>query len=223
MTTADSEQTERDFLNISADFQSKNQTGVRGLNSYQKRLVHQLVRAEHPDLVAFSPKPDFIQIKLYNKERELAASKSRQDSFERKLHLQTGLRWIFEALAGGDLSRVDVSSFTKIDQSKKWIDLSKEIKKFQVLREKLVNKRPVLVGHNMFMDLVYLYHTYFGNLPDTIEQFVELIHKIFPLIVDTKFLATRGNDNSNAKSGLEELDKHFTQQPIPQIGKSLDD
>ena len=182
--------------------------------------MHQLVQAEHPDLVAFSPKPDFIQIKLYNKEREDAASKARQDSFEHRIYLQTGLRWIFEALIGGDLSGIDVASFAKVDPSTpQWIDLSAQMKKFQALRDKLMDKRTVLVGHNMFMDLVYLYHTYLGNLPDTVEEFIQLIHTTFPLIVDTKYLATRGNDASNAKSGLEELDKHFTQQPVPQIGK----
>ena len=177
------------------------------------------MRAEYPDLVTFSPRPDFIQIKLYNKEREDAAARSKQDSFERRIHLQNGLRWIFEAMVGGDLSHVDVGSFAKADPANPcWIDLSKQIADFRALREKLKSKRTVLVGHNMFMDLVYLYHTYFGPLPNTVEDFIHLVHELFPLMVDTKFLATRNNDASNAISGLEELDKHFTQQPVPEIG-----
>ena len=189
------------------------------LNAYQRRLVHQLVRAEYPEFVAFSPEPEFIQIKLYNKEREDAVARLKQDSFDRRIHQQNGLRWIFEAMVDGDLSYVDVASFAKPDPANPhWIDISKERADFQVLQEKLKSKRTVLIGHNMFMDLVYLYHTYFGPLPTAVEDFVQLVHELFPLLIDTKFLATRNNDASNAKSGLEVLDQHFTQQPVPEIG-----
>lgn len=49
-------------------------------------------------------------------------------------------------------------------------------------------KRPdgrkiVLVGHNCFMDLLYLYNCFIGKLPENVEKFAELMSSSFPMCV----------------------------------------
>lgn len=63
----------------------------RGLNGFQKRLVHQLVRAEFPDVVSLS-KADFIQLIPYDKIREDAQIRRKEMWFEQNLTNQIGLR-----------------------------------------------------------------------------------------------------------------------------------
>ncbi|OHE91221.1 hypothetical protein CORC01_13498 [Colletotrichum orchidophilum] len=57
------------------------------------------------------------------------------------------------------------------------------------LETRLQTRRPVIVGHNQFMDLLFLYNTFIDDLPDTWEDFSAKIHELFPSILDTKLLA----------------------------------
>ena len=88
------------------------------------------------------------------------------------------------------------------------------------LKAALQAKQTILVGHNVFMDLVYLYQCFFGPLPDLVEDFQEVMHELFPVIIDTKYLATRDEVHpALARSSLEELDDQLSAQKFPIIGK----
>ncbi|KAL0263236.1 hypothetical protein SLS55_002214 [Diplodia seriata] len=121
------------------------------LGNFEKRLVHQLVRAEYPDLVTIS-KPQAIQIARFDRAR---------------LALQ--------------------------------------------------RRRPVLVGHNLFTDIVYLYRTFIGPLPPTLEECRKVLHENFPLVVDTKYVATHNCGDINPRSSLEEIHHKLRDQNKPVI------
>ncbi|MCJ1283647.1 hypothetical protein MMC26_002978 [Xylographa opegraphella] len=207
-----------EFLNIAPDGHSVTQyTEKRGLNNYQKRLVHQLVRAEFPEFVSIS-RPGFIQIIPYDKEREDALHKTKMKGFEEKLTRQVGLRWLVEGMVGGDLDKIDPISFAScLDGNPVWLDLKELKREFSEVQRKLSKQRTVLIGHNLFMDLINFYKCFFGTLPDTLVEFQQLIHGLFPLIVDTKYMSTHNNSNINARSGLEELDADLHKMTIPTI------
>lgn len=119
--------------------------------------------------------------------------------------LPQGLGWVFEALCGGDLSGIDPLWFYNQDgeepeKQRECIDL-----KIKNLNTKLQKKEQVLIGHNPLLDLVFLYKTFFGPLPSRIEDFQKEIHKLFPRIIDTKFLATHGLESVITRSGLKDL------------------
>ncbi|MCJ1436352.1 hypothetical protein MMC27_005731 [Xylographa pallens] len=210
-----------EFLNIAPDGHSVTQfTEKRGLNNYQKRLVHQLVRAEFPEFVSIS-RPGFIQIILYDKAREDALQKTKMKGFEEKLARQVGLRWLVEGMVGGNLNKIDPISFAScLDGNPVWLDLKELQREFNEVQAKLSKQRTVLIGHNLFMDLINFYKCFFGALPDTLAEFQELIHGLFPLIVDTKYMSTHNNSNINARSGLDELDADLHKMSIPTIGES---
>lgn len=190
----------------------------RGLNRYQKRLVHQLVRAEYPDLVAVS-RGTFIQIIPFDKKREDAIKKARTKGSEERIARQAGLRWIVEAMTGGDLSAIDPMTFEPSSTEPRWLNVKEIQREWDETKDILRKKQTVLVGHNLFMDLINFYKCFFGKLPDRLEDFQAIIHRMFPLIIDTKYLATHNSPDPNSRSGLEELDLELNQQPVPIIGQ----
>lgn len=136
-----------------------------------------------------------MQILPYDREREDAESQKREERLDNKLRAQIGLRWIAEALCP------NVN---------------------ELLPEKHVP--PVLVGHNVFLDLIYFYTCFFGSLPDRVEDFQLVMGRLFPLIFDTKYLADIIQDNSTSyNSSLAELDRELSMDTRPLIGKSYPD
>ena len=202
------------FLNIAPVGYERPDYRGQGLNNFQKALVHQYIRAEHPDLATYS-RPGFVQIVAYDKAREDADQQHRDRIFEHRLVRQIGLRWLVEAIHGGDLSRIDPHSLTSPADTKS----DAVAAKLNFLRKQLRGHSTVLVGHNIFLDLIYFYACFFGPLPDRVEDFQHCIHQLFPRVIDTKYLATHSLDSpALARSSLEELDKELSKQQQPSIG-----
>ena len=93
---------------------------------------------------------------------------------------------------------------------------------FDELLSTLKTKRTILVGHNLFLDLIYFFTCFFGCLPARVEGFQAIVAQVFPLVFDTKYLADKINDNSPLyKSSLDEIDQELSKLPIPTIGTFL--
>ena len=184
------------------------------MNNFQKRLVHQLVHAEYPGFATIG-RPGFIQIVAYDKEQEEEQQKARAAVFEGRLKRQIGLRWLVEAMVGGDLASIEPYN---IEYSKS----GKPRQKHEGLFDRLQRKKTVLVGHNVFIDLIYFYACFFGQLPERVEDFEHRMHELFPTIIDTKYLATHGTGNpAISRSSLDELDEELSSlTPAPEIGES---
>ncbi|KAL9603936.1 MAG: hypothetical protein Q9219_000874 [cf. Caloplaca sp. 3 TL-2023] len=202
-----------DFLNFAAVGFDQLLHPEKGLNSYHKRLVHQYIRTAHPDLVTIS-RQGFIQIVAYDNDRETADQKYRARMFDERLTRQIGLRWLIEAICGGDLSPINPNSFYTTVKARQ----ERAAAEFIKVRDQLEGKSTVLVGHNFFLDLIYFHACFFGPLPDRVEDFQRTIHGLFPRIIDTKYLATHKNDESAlARSSLEELHAKLSKQTEPII------
>lgn len=190
------------------------------LNRFQKRLVHQLVESEFPFLVTIG-KSTFVQIKHYNEERETAIHEEKVKRTEERVLRQTGFRWVVEALVGGDLEGLDNRVFFNIladpvrnPEKLKLDDFAQNVK------SNLKSKRPALVGHNLFMDIIYLYHCFIGSLPDNIDDFRDLMGEHFPVLVDTKYMATHECGSINPTSSLAEIHEDLRMRKAPTISKS---
>ena len=189
-----------DYLNIApAGFASD--FSARGLSSFQRRLVHQLTQRDYPDLKTTTKQGDFVQITVRDDGKERDAQAGKNEAYERRLATAVGLRWPIEALARGGLASIS----SKIIQAPVQ-DLERTRKFFEVVRETLKDKKTTLVGHNAFMDLMYLYTCFFGPLPSTLADFSKEVSRLFPNIIDTKYMATHNSLNASLeKSSLEEL------------------
>lgn len=190
------------------------------LSRFEKRLVHQVVRAEYPDLVTIS-KHGFIQIVNFNQEREDFIQQRRRRETRERIIRQTGFRWVIEAMCGGDLHQIDPKSFAVDPQTGEavFVDLNDYKARFTRAQARLKDKPRVVVGHNCFLDLVYIYRTFVGDLPDTVEEFADLIHEIFPVVVDTKYMATHNCGDINPASSLEQIADQLNKQENPLLGE----
>jgi poly(A)-specific ribonuclease len=90
-------------------------------------------------------------------------------------------------------------------------------KTIQSLQTALKKKSHVIVGHNLFIDLIFLYQTFVGTLPDQVTEFNKQIHGIFPKVFDTKYLATQAGSSMRTKSSLKDLCDELKQRPNPFI------
>ncbi|KAL2819250.1 ribonuclease H-like domain-containing protein [Aspergillus granulosus] len=187
------------------------------LNRFQKRLVHKLIEVEYTSLVTIG-KPTFVQIIDYDEDREKAVRDRRVQWVRERAWKETGFRWVVEALAGGDLSHLSPNYFTGIKANSSPADVAKSTLDFaDDFKARLKARRPILVGHNLFMDLIYFFRCFFGPLPDQVEDFQSMVHEHFPVLIDTKYLATHDCGSINPTSSLKEINDKLIQIPIPMI------
>jgi len=118
-----------------------------------------------------------------------------------------GLRWIFEALSGGDLSAIDPLWFYTHHGTEEKPEVTMSVLEAELkdVIETLQSKKHVIVGHNLFTDLGFLYKTFVGKLPEEVTKFQKNVHQLFPIVIDTKYLATHGADSMNPRSNLKEI------------------
>lgn len=157
-----------------------------------------------------------MQITVKDDEREALWIKQKLLRFENMIAKQIGLRFIFEALSGGDLSKLDPQWFTIDSEGKPaWTDLEAKKREIRDITTALKARRPALVGHNLHTDLAFLYKTFVGKLPDTCKEFGSKIHALCPIVIDTKYLATHNCGSMDTKSDLQGLLAQFNKQPLP--------
>jgi poly(A)-specific ribonuclease len=127
------------------------------------------------------------------------------------------LRWIFDALIGSDLDGISTKWFSEESGDKPELTQSMVDREFNETKAALKTKNHVIVGHNLFMDLVYLYKTFVGTLPSRVEEFQQEINGLFPFIIDTKYLATHRDGSMNKREGLKDLLEPFKKTHIPLV------
>ncbi|CBF78697.1 CAF1 family ribonuclease [Aspergillus nidulans FGSC A4] len=133
------------------------------LNRFQKRLVHQVVEVEYPDFVTIG-RPGFVQIIDYDEKREVAVRDKRVQWCQKRVRKQTGFRWIAEALAWGDLTHLSTNYFPGVRGNTASTEQGKSLQEFvENFKARLKAHRPILVGHNLFTDLVYFFRCFFWN------------------------------------------------------------
>ncbi|KAK4561792.1 hypothetical protein LTR86_004471 [Recurvomyces mirabilis] len=188
------------------------------LSRFEKRLVHQLVRAEFPDLVTVS-KRGFVQIVRFDKEREDSIAAGRKRDSDERINRQKGLRWVIEALMGSDITRLDLRECARdpVTGEQIFADMDEFKSQFHRAHALMYRNPRVLVGHNCFLDFIYIYRTFIGPLPDTVEEYQRKLHSHWPTIVDTKYMSTHNCGDISPASSLEQIAEQLSEQRTPNI------
>ncbi|KAK4540188.1 hypothetical protein LTR36_009686 [Oleoguttula mirabilis] len=188
------------------------------LSRFEKRLVHQLVRAEFPELVSL-PKRGFVQVVRFDQEREERIAVDRKRELSERINRQKGFRWVIEALLGSDLSRLDLRECARdgITGEHVFADMDEFRAQFNRAHHLMKGNPRMLVGHNCFLDLVYIYRTFIGVLPDTVTEFQRKLHALWPVIVDTKYMSTHNCGDINPVSSLEQIAAQLSAQQEPEV------
>ncbi|TKA29813.1 hypothetical protein B0A50_03177 [Salinomyces thailandicus] len=191
---------------------------VPELSRFEKRLVHQLVRAEYPVCVSIS-RPSFIRIVPLDQAREDKIAASRRRELEERINRQKGFRWVIEALLGNDLTRLDLRECAKnpVTGEPIFADMDEYRAQFHRAHAKLRGNPRMLVGHNCFLDLVYVYRTFIGQLPDAVTEFQQKLHALWPAVVDTKYMSTHNCGDINPVSSLEQIAAQLSRQAKPKL------
>ncbi|KAF1990949.1 ribonuclease CAF1, partial [Aulographum hederae CBS 113979] len=189
------------------------------LSKYEKLLIHQLVKAEYNQkLVTRSWRKTAIRIYHYNELDAIENRRKVKRNVRQRCYEHTGFRWVVEALVGGSLKKLDPSWSARNPNTGETVYVDRDDYYFRMKRvEANLNiKRPVVVGHNCFTDMVYLYQCFLGELPDTVEEFQNLLGEQF-LLVDTKYLATYNCNAINPSSSLQETEEALRGQKTPRL------
>lgn len=193
---------------------------VMPLSAYQRRIVHQIVRADYPNLQTFG-RGDFVQVQPRNEKGLENYKKSLSKRLYGALFHQTGLSWIARALAGQDISNIDLESLDPWIEDEGSYKREDFVQRINTLGRALRHTPRILVGHNCFMDLVFFFHTFYGDLPDSVGDFCEAFHKIFPIVFDTKYLVSANGSDSPLNMPtmrLEQVDAALKAKKWPQLG-----
>ena len=188
------------------------------LNGYQRSLLYTMLRREFPDLAGYKT-DDGIQVRKQTPHG--IAYEKKRDEYARGVNniltsTNKGLGWIFEALVADS----DLSGLTDNVLGANGEDIKKRrtIIDEAVLMLKLRGPPPIFV-HNGFSDMLYLYQTFFHNLPPTWAEFSTQIHKLFPIIYDTRYLCTAKDPaKSRHESSLDHLYQRLSLTcPLPEL------
>ncbi|KAL3473972.1 CAF1 family ribonuclease [Aspergillus californicus] len=206
-----------DYLNIPPPTRQIELQALEGmpsaLNRFQKRLVHQLIEVEYPGFVTIG-RPSWVQIIEYDEDREKMVRDNRVQWMRDRVWKETGFRWVAEALAGGDLSHLGPQYFHTMKANT--LSHGQSLEGFaDQFKEQLKSHRPALVGHNLFTDLIYFFRCFFGSLPERVEDFQSMVHEHFPVLIDTKYLATHDCGSINPTSSLQEINDSLLKIPKP--------
>jgi poly(A)-specific ribonuclease len=117
---------------------------------------------------------------------------------------------------GGDLTALNPKWFCVTESGDPaFTDVESVKKELQELKGNLKKRSHVLVGHNLFTDLIFIYKTFIGPLPDTVTGFNNCIHALFPQVIDTKYLATHEGGSMHTKSTLKDLCDELKDRAMP--------
>ncbi|KAK4940907.1 hypothetical protein LTR10_019060 [Elasticomyces elasticus] len=202
---------QEDYLNIPAEDAKDPIPSM--LNRYQIRLTHQTVRNEYPKLKT-QGMGHFVQITNPTAEQQANEKEIREQTREREVAHAVGFRWLLEAIMGGDLSKLPhfyVKAAFPEEQAP--ADIQGYL---NALQTQLRGRPRAFVGHNCLTDVINLYRCFIGDLPERVDDFRASLHELFPVILDTKYVAGIGNKRW-ADTSLQSVESDLSSVEVPRI------
>ena len=93
---------------------------------------------------------------------------------------------------------------------------------FSNLIQKIIDAKKTIIGHNPFLDILFIYHNLIGDLPDDYNKFKEKVHFYFPSIIDTRYLVSR-YQHIFEKRGIENILKKINDKKFDEYVEVLPD
>ncbi|KAI1144531.1 CAF1-domain-containing protein [Hypoxylon sp. FL0543] len=186
------------------------------LNSLQIRLVHQIITEEFPNCIAQREPGGGAMTRCMSVTTVTETNKSQRTELHRRQNMDNTKK-----LSGGDFaSRINRAWSTHSNRASAGTDTLNKFNEnfnFRECEASLKQHRPILVGHNLFQDLAFIYNTFFEPLPPHVDDFLERINELFPRIVDTKYMQTRGGHLMEVDRSLHDLHTYYARRQFPAI------
>ncbi|XP_065208665.1 poly(A)-specific ribonuclease PARN-like isoform X2 [Planococcus citri] len=134
-----------------------------------------------------------------NKEKELQIDKC--NGFVRKLVFQTAYEKFSTKNFSLTTKWVDNSAYlvaqkgkSKIEQDKenfeKDLNELKDAFGFSKIIKYISDRKKLIVGHNMVLDICHIINRFCLPLPPSYTEFKEIVHQLFPKVIDTKYMCS---------------------------------
>lgn len=160
-----------------------------------------------------------MSVRWKDKSDDSRIHEARKRELDEALFSQVGFRWIVDGLAGRSLAGFQPKLCDRsIVGDEPYSSDSSFARRIDELKHNIRSSQRALVGHNCFLDLVYFYKMFFEDLPDSVEDFATKLHAIFPIILDTKYLATSSREASRfSQTSLDQLDEGLAEELGPRV------
>ena len=156
-------------------------------NSFRRRALYETIGTEYPALVLErGDQNNILVLRLTPEEKEKRDLKKKNEDKEKLERDQVGFYKIIEALSNANKGLLKNSHLMKSNDNKQHAPTYEDIKE----NLKKSKKIPIIV-HNGFMDLLFiLTHFHNSSLPQSWSELKILISSYFPLLYDTRFIAS---------------------------------
>ncbi|KAI1313681.1 CAF1-domain-containing protein [Xylaria venustula] len=195
------------------------------LSTLETLIIEQLLREDFPSLTIKTTATGYMFVTEADPEKIVELQLLNAAAVERHI----GIRHLFDALAGGDFAssvrRMSNHLPSETHPHGHTTQGFSSISDMTKVESHLKNKRSILVGHNLFYDLAFIYRTFFGTLPETVDEFLSTIHQLFPRIVDTNYMFSQGQEYLGSYPGsisLRDLDSKYEHKMYPVIRSTND-
>ncbi|SPQ22900.1 dcd040fb-0726-4f9f-a2f4-b61f888f6a09 [Thermothielavioides terrestris] len=185
-------------------------------------IIRRLIQAEFPGcFVVFKQGNLLAQVVKWNQEeRQLwdGEYKERHEAVVKQTGKQphTRFRYVVEALVGGSFAK-EINAELLVDEHLQGAARRSRIARLHVdlrlYEGRIKQRRPVIVGHNPFLDLCFIQETFLRPLPDDVAAFRRDMGEFFPRVVDTKYLSSQLGFRTGRN--LEQLYKLVGQGSVP--------
>ena len=161
-------------------------------NSFLRRAMYESIQTEYPALVLENAGPEYPNqirvLRLNPEEQRIREERLRRESWENLIVQQIGVWRVFTALSlannGLEIPADSITFARTVDD----INWEKSSTSLDTLRRG--RKIPIVV-HCGWLDLMFLLsHFHSHTLPKHFSEAKALLHSYFPMVYDTKFLAT---------------------------------
>ena len=182
------------------------------LGARERRLVCQMLRDLFPGVVARKIAGGSLLVGVRGVEGEEGAARERRVWLgRRKVGRGVGMRWVVEALVGGQRLRG-----IRVDDLPG--DPKENAARLEEVVRLLAEKRPVLVGHGLFEDVIYLCENFLWELPATVDEFAGMVGDVWPMVVDTRYMASQWFTADGAEAAsLRQVEEALCEQEEPII------
>lgn len=175
---------------------------------FQKQLVRQLIETEFPGYKVQS-RDRSLHMEVT---KDLGPNPYTKELRRQAVAKQYGFTHVWAAITGQTFaSKIDRGLIGTSDRE---ADLDRELSGYE---QRIRKNKPIIVGHNMLWDLCFLYQTFVGRLPTTVEDFQRLVRHKMPRIVDTKYLFTRGHHEMMPDQNLEQCFTQAKREKFPMV------
>lgn len=184
-------------------------------NDLEKRLVQQLLQDKFPELEARNRKSESegAYMEIFKPSGKTLSFDETQR--ETTVYKQIGARLLWDAICGQPFVK-NIPPGLKVGDEQPFKDtkLRSELGKYESL---LQNKSPVVIGHNILMDLCFLRSNFVAPLPKSLQEFRALARETMPRIVDIEYLFTSGGDEMSPDYSLSECFEAVSSRNFPRV------